>query len=261
MDLSAWTETKLILFVLIFMRNIGLLIGAPFFQSRNIPNALRISLALFLALLFLPLFKTSGTLPSTFWQAAFLMVQEVLLGLIMGYILYLTFAGIQLAGQIIEVPIGFGMVNVLDPQTGGQMPIIGQLYQLVAVWLFLLVKGDHVLIKVLTQSFKLLPVGAPLAFSKGLPLVLRTFSNLFILAIQIATPIVGVLFLTNIGLGVLAKLIPQINVFFLGFPLKVFLGMLLLILSLPVFIRWLAEIFSADGRVWTEILRFLRALG
>ena len=243
------------------MRNLGLLIGAPFFQSRNIPHTLRVSLALFLALLLVPLLAAAGTMPLTFWQVAFQMGQELLLGIMMGYILYLTIAGIQLAGQIIEVPMGFGMVNVLDPQTGGQMPIIGQLYQIVAVWLFMLVRGDHLLVKVLTQSFKLLPVGQPLALMRGVPLVLRTFANLFILAVQIAIPIVGVLFLTNVGLGVLAKLIPQINVFFLGFPLKVFLGILLLILSLPVFTRWVAELFSANGRVWTELLRFLQALG
>lgn len=261
MDLSAWTERQLIFFLLVFMRNLGLLISAPFFQSRNIPGTFRVSLALFLALLLLPVLTAVSLEPLTFWQVAFLMGQELLLGIMIGYILNLTFAGMQLAGQIIEVPMGIGMINVLDPQTGGQMPIIGQLYQIVAVWLFLLVRGDHLLVRTLMQSFKLLPVGQPLALLQGVPLVLKTFAYLFVLAVQIAIPIIGVLFLTTIGLGVLAKLIPQINVFFLSFPLKIFLGIVLLILSLPAFTRWAAGLFSASGRVWTELLRFLQALG
>jgi len=261
LDLSAWTEMKFTLFLLIFLRNTGLMIAAPFFQSRNIPNVLRICLALFLSFVFVPVLKLPSALPQNFWQIALLMIQELILGLIMGYILYLTFAGLQLAGQLIDVPMGFGMVNVLDPQTGGQMPIIGQLYSLIAVWLFLLVKGDHTLINILAQSFKLLPIGEPLLLTRGLLLVIKAFSGLFWLAIQVAIPIIGVLFLTDIGLGVLAKLIPQINVFFLGFPIKVFLGITILILSLPVLVRWLAVNYSNNGSVWTELLRFLKAIG
>jgi flagellar biosynthetic protein FliR len=157
--------------------------------------------------------------------------------------------------------MGFGMVNVLDPQTGGQMPIIGQLYYLTAIWLFLLVNGHHILLNVLAQSFKILPVGKLFYFTKGLPLIIKNFSQLFWLALQVAIPIIGVLFLTDVGLGVLSKLIPQINVFILGFPIKVFLGITLLILSLPVLLRWLAVNYSNTGSIWTELLRFIKLIG
>ena len=261
MDLSAWTEMKFILFLLVFLRNTGLMIGAPFFQSRNISNPLRVGLAFFLAVVFLPLLNLPGNSPQSFWELVFLMIQEFILGLIMGYILYLAFAGLQLAGQLVEVPMGFGMVNVLDPQTGGQMPIIGQLYYLTAIWLFLLVNGHHILLNVLAQSFKILPVGKLFYFTKGLPLIIKNFSQLFWLALQVAIPIIGVLFLTDVGLGVLSKLIPQINVFILGFPIKVFLGITLLILSLPVLLRWLAVNYSNTGSIWTELLRFIKLIG
>lgn len=251
---------KLTLFMLVFFRNIGLLITAPLFQSRNLPPMVRVSIALFLSFLFTPLLEPLPVRSVSFGLFAFSLLQELALGLLMGYILFLTFAGLQLAGQLVDLPMGFSMVNVLDPQTGGQMPIIGQLYFIIALWIFILVKGDHILLTVLAQSFRLLPVGGEILFAKGLPYMIKAFGNLFLLAVQVALPIFGVLFLTDMGLGVLAKLVPQINVFFLGFPLKIFLGLFLLILSLPVLLRWLAVSYSGNGSVWSELLRFLKTL-
>lgn len=220
----------------------------------------RVSIALFLSFLFTPLLEPLPVRSVSFGLFAFSLLQELALGLLMGYILFLTFAGLQLAGQLVDLPMGFSMVNVLDPQTGGQMPIIGQLYFIIALWIFILVKGDHILLTVLAQSFRLLPVGGEILFAKGLPYMIKAFGNLFLLAVQVALPIFGVLFLTDMGLGVLAKLVPQINVFFLGFPLKIFLGLFLLILSLPVLLRWLAVSYSGNGSVWSELLRFLKTL-
>ena len=220
----------------------------------------RVSIALFLSFVFVPLVQPMIALPAHFGILVFHLVQEFAIGLLMGFILYLTFAGLQLAGHLVERPMGFAMVNVLDPYTGTQMPIIGQLYYIIALWLFILVKGDHTLLNVLSQSYQLLPVGGEIIFAKGLPYILQAFSGLFWLAVQVALPIFGVLFLTDVGLGVLAKLVPQINVFFIGFPLKAFLGLTLIILSMPVLVRWLAEYFSTSGSVWTELLRFLKTI-
>ena len=248
------------LFMLVYFRNLGLLTGAPLFQSRNLPSKVRASIALFLSFIFVPLIQPLVALPAHFGVFVLYLVQEFVVGLLMGYILYLTFAGLQLAGQLVDRPMGFAMVNVLDPYTGSQMPILGQLYYIIALWIFILVKGDHTLFNVLSQSYRLLPVGGEILFAKGLPYILKAFSGLFWLAVQVALPIFGVLFLTDVGLGVLAKLVPQINVFFIGFPLKNFLGFTLLSLSLPVLIRWLAGYFSASGSVWTELLRFLNTI-
>lgn len=248
------------LFMLVFFRNLGLLTGAPLFQSRNLPPMVRVSIALFLSFIFVPFVQPLVALPTHFGVFVFYLLQEFALGLLIGFIVYLTFAGLQLAGQLVDRPMGFTMVNVLDPYTGGQMPVVGQLYYIIALWLFILVKGDHTLIRVLSQSYQLIPVGGEVFFTKGLPYFLQAFSGLFWLAVQIAVPIFGVLFLTDVGLGVLAKLVPQINVFFIGFPIKTFLGLTLLILSLPVLVRWLAGYFSANGRVWTELLRFLNTI-
>jgi flagellar biosynthetic protein FliR len=264
LDLARWSELKVALFMLVFMRNVGLLVGAPLFQSRNLPGMVRVSIALFLSLIFVPIIELRSGLPmnllANLWLVIFALFQEFVLGLLMGYVLYLTFAGLQLAGQLVEVPMGFGMLNVLDPYSGNQMPIIGQLYYIIALWIFILVNGDHNLLNILAQSYRLLPVGEPIVFTKGLPYIIKAFSGMFWLAVQTALPILGVLFLTDLSLGVLAKLVPQINVFFFGFPLKVTLGLMLIILSLPIFVRWLAGNYTTEGSVWTELLRLLKTI-
>src|SRR5690554_5674984 len=142
----------------------------------------------------------------------------------MGYVVNMVLAAFQLAGQMIDVPMGFGLANVLDPQQGIRMPIVGQLQQIIALWIFLLVDGHHVLFRALVESYRLLPVGNLPFFAHGTELVVRAFSSMFLLGFTIALPIVGVLFLTNIGLGILVRLIPQVNVFMVSFPLKIMIG-------------------------------------
>ena len=133
-------------FLAVLGRTSGLLISAPYFQSQTIPVTLRAGIALLLALVLSPVLglQPGPWLQGNLWVLTVL--GEVLTGLAMGYIMNLLFAAVQLGGQLIEVPMGFGMVNILDPQTGGEMPIIGQLHQLLTTWLFLFVSRrsfDH----------------------------------------------------------------------------------------------------------------------
>ena len=171
----------------------------------------------------------------------------------------LAFAGIQLAGSFIETPMGLGMVNVIDPQYGGQIPIIGQLFQLIALWLFLLVNAHHLLFDFLLMTYRLLPVGEALNISNGATMILQAFSGIFWLGLQIAIPIMGVLS-DRPGPRGAVRLIPQINVFVISFPVKISLGLVLILLSLPVLSGgWLSSFLpsanigrrpSALSRVW-----------
>lgn len=261
MFFSEWIEGKYLLFLLIFSRITGLLQSAPFFQSRSLPGYFRAGLALFISLILTPLFGEMEVKVSHLLLFFLLVVRELIIGLLLGYVLNLAFAGIQLAGQLVEVPMGFGMVNILDPQAGYEVPIIGQLQHLTALWLFLLVDGHHMLFNLLVKSYQLLPLNAALQFKSGIELVIKAFSGMFWLGFQVALPVWGVIFLTDVGLGVLSRLIPQINVFIMGFPIKVALGLILLILGLPVFVQGLAQYFSPSGKIWSEAIRLLTLLG
>lgn len=260
MTFYGWTEQALVLFLLVTIRITGLLTAAPVFQSRNLPVVIRVGLAFLISLVLTPVLP--GVIELNHPATLILMVvQELLTGLLMGFVVNMIFAAFQVAGQLIEVPMGFGLVNVLDPMTGVQLPLVGQVKHIISLWIFLLVDGHHTLIRALVESYRLLPVGEPPLFTHGVELIVKAFSGMFLLAFKIALPIVGVLFLTTVGLGILVRLIPQINVFMVGFPLKILVGLFLLWLSMAVFIRWFADYLSPSGEIWRDLLRIITAVG
>jgi len=261
LNLAEWTEIQFVGCLLVYARIFTLLQTAPVFQNKSISGSLRSGLALFISLVVFPLVSRTINLEAlNIGNFLLLLVQELVIGLSIGYVLSLAFAGIQLAGRFVETPMGLGMVNVIDPQYGGQVPIIGQIFQLIALWIFLVVNGHHLLFEFLLRSYRLLPMGAAININSGIEMIIKAFTGIFRLGLQVAIPIMGVLFLTDISLGVLARLIPQINVFIVGFPVKIFLGMVLLLLSLPVFVRWMAQFFSSIGNYWPEALRIINSL-
>lgn len=260
MTFYGWTEQTLVHFLLVMMRITGLLTTAPIFQSRNLPAVTRVGWAFLVSLVLTPVLP--GVIDLEHPAVLILMVvQELLIGLLMGFVVNIIFAAFQVAGQMIEVPMGFGLVNVLDPMTGTQMPLVGQVKHIIALWIFLLVNGHHTLIRALVESYRLLPAGKPPFFAHGVELIVKVFSGMFLLAFRIALPIVGVLFLTTVGLGILVRMIPQINVFTVGLPLKVLVGMVLIWLSMAVFVRWLAGYLSPFGDIWRDLLLVITALG
>lgn len=246
------------IFLMVLGRTTGLMVVAPYFQSRTMPVMVRAGLVLLLTMVLAPVLKLQ---PGGDWVHGTLWLQdvaaEVVTGLTMGFILNLSFAAIQLAGQMLDVSMGFGVVNIIDPQSGSEMPIMGQFQQILAIWLFLLMGGDHLVIRALAFSYKIIPPAGFSFSSHGVYSIVQSFSGMFLLGIQIALPIVGAIFLTDLILGIVSRLIPQINVFMTGFPIKITLGLLLLILAIPVFAHLMANFTSDGGDLWQALDRTL----
>lgn len=257
MNWSTLIGVELPVFLLVLGRTSGLMLTAPFFQGRTLPPMIRAGIVLLLTLVLSPVI---GIQPGDWSQGSLWLLSvagEVVTGLTMGYLMNLLFAAVQLGGQLIEVPMGFGMVNVLDPQTGGEMPIIGQVYQILVLWLFLIFQGDHLIIRALAKSYDLVPPAAFVVTTMGVKSIVKAFGGMFVLGVQIALPIMGVIFLADITLGIISRLIPQINIFMNGFSVKIFLGMVLLILTLPIFVRLAANFASPSGDIWQIIQKTL----
>ena len=258
MDWTALFGVDFPVFLLVLSRTSGLLIAAPYFQSRSLPAMIKVGLTLFLSLVLAPVLSLQ---PGGDWVHGTLWLQsiaaEVVTGLTMGFVLNLSFAAIQLAGQMIDISIGFGVVNIIDPQSGSEMPIMGQLQQLLAMWLFLVLNGDHLIIKALVYSYKLIPPGGFTCTTPGVRSIVHAFSGMFLLGVQIALPIVGAIFLADLTMGIVSRLIPQINVFMTGFPIKIVLGLLLVILATPFFSHLIGGLVSSDGGLWQAIGKIL----
>jgi flagellar biosynthetic protein FliR len=262
-DLAGWTLEQFTAFALMLIRVSVLFLSAPVLGNTRIPSQVKVALTLSITLL-LYLSTQGGHLarpvPGNIFALASAAAGEAFVGLLLGYSAYLLFTGIQMAGQVIDIQVGFGLVNVIDPAGGQSVSILGQFYYMVAMLFFLAINGHHLLLKALGDSFQLLPVGSVGWFSKAAqagPLLAEFFTKLFIIAFQVAAPSVAVLFLTNLSMGLLSRTIPQMNVFIVGLPLNVTVGLLVTILSL----KYLGTVLgSVVGQLGSSAYKLLAAL-
>jgi flagellar biosynthetic protein FliR len=247
------------IFLLVFVRMTGLFVVSPIFGRRNIPAYLKIGFSFLLALITINIIAAPELdYYNSIYQYVFLILREFLVGLTLGYVSYLVFSSIYLAGQLIDMQIGFGMVNVFDPLSNIQVPITSNFYYIMSMLFFLIMNGHHTLIRALFDSYKHVPLGRASFNNYLMDDIIRIFGNLFIVGFKIAAPITAAMLITEVALGVISKTIPQINVFVVGMPLKIFLGIVVMLVAVPMFVILLETLFNDMG---SEMLDFMRDMG
>ena len=246
-------------FVLVLMRAAGIFLTAPVFSSRNIPVTVKASWILLVAFLVFPVvdFK-SLTLPSSGIPLTLAVMRELLIGFSIGLGATLIFTGIQLAGQIVDIQMGLGMVNIIDPTTNIQISAMGQYYFMVATLVFLAVDGHHVLLRSVVDSFNIVPLGQA-HFSAALGTeMMNLFSQVFFIAFRVGAPVIGALFITNMALGIVARTVPQMNVFIVGMPLNLAVGFLITAVSMSFFTFILQGLFKGMYRDLSILLHAMQ---
>jgi flagellar biosynthetic protein FliR len=243
--------------LLAFGRAAGLIFTAPIFNGKMIPAQLKVLLALGLAVVVAPFIQFRyDMLQINPWIAAGFLLQELLVGIIMGFVVNLTFYTVQITGYFLDVPMGFGMINIIDPASGTEMPLFGQFNFILAGLIFLVVNGHHTLIVSFVNSFHVVKPGLFLLKKEAVGLFVQAFSNMFLLGLKISIPILGTIFLTDIALGIMAKLMPQINIFVVGFSIKIIVGFLVLLLFLPIYVILIENTFAYSGDTF-KVLRLI----
>ena len=189
-----------------------------------------------LAILIFP-FVSSGSFlsPGSLWELLGIGLTEFLLGLLIGFMFYMLMVAVQFAGGIVGFQVGFAIVNVIDPTTSQNVSIIGQFQYLLATLLFLMMNGHHMVLSGMLDSFTLVPLGMVKFQFTGATEIVRLSAGVFILAVKIASPVMLALFLTDTALGIIARTVPQMNVFIVGFPLKIGIGLFVVGLTVPIF--------------------------
>ena len=255
--------------LLVLARVLAMIQVAPLLSSRAIPQVGKIGLAVFVALIALPGVAAAGyPLPPSGMQYGLLLLGEALLGALLGFLVYLAFAALRLAGQFMSLSVGFGVAELFDPLSGHQSPLLSQVFSVLAVLVFLSVGGLHRLLLVgVAGSFQALRA-ADLVISleagavRGAGLLLQraggSLSRLFSNALTIALPIFGALLLVSTALALLAKAAPQMNLLMLGLPVSLGAGLVLLLLTLPLLLDAAAAVI--DGG-FVELRRLLAELG
>ncbi|CAH1211139.1 flagellar biosynthetic protein FliR [Paenibacillus sp. JJ-223] len=243
--------------LLMFCRIASFFVTAPVFSSRNVPSTLKIGLSAFVTLTVYLAYGVNQTVPADL-SYILLVFREILIGLLLGFVGYLFITAVQTAGAFIDIQIGFGMANVYDPMTGASAPLTGNFKYAFAVLLFLTMNGHHYLLDAIVYSYRWIPLSNAffLTVANGsiAEFLIRALGEAFMLAFQMSAPIVVSLFLTDVGLGFLAKTAPQFNVFAVGMPLKILVGIAILLLVVPSFSYVFGQLFEVMFRSMEQLL-------
>jgi flagellar biosynthesis protein FliR len=257
------------IFLLLFVRMMGLFATAPVWSNKMVPAQIRVGLAMVTAVVVSPLFTSMepGLVLET-GQAldpvqslpglVVLAVRELLVGMVIGFVAALAFAAVQLAGQLLDLNLGLSMVNLLDPMTNTQMPVMGNFLYILALLIFFTINGHHMLLRAVMDSYVLVPLGAA---TLGQPLaqsVVNMGASLFLLGFKVAAPALAAVFLTTVALGILNRAVPQMNVFVIGLPVQFAVGIFLSLVFLPLYISFLHTLFRGMSTDIMTLLRFLR---
>lgn len=245
MEAITLLQNQFALLILIFVRISGMIVPAPVFGSRNIPGPLKAGLCLLLTITVLPFLadKTAVTIPQTLIPYVYLLLSELIFGLIIGFASSLVFSAVQMTGSLLDMQVGFGVVNIFDPQIGQQVPLIGNFKYILALFLFLTLNGHHILLTAILDSFKLVPITGIVFNTSITEMMVNIFSEVFVFAVQITVPVLAAVIITDIALGILARTMPQMNVFVVGVPAKIIVGIFVLSVTLPFFMIFLGARF------------------
>ena len=219
-----------------FLRVSALFLVAPVFSATNIPVRVRVILGLAVAALLAPLVAGEVAVDTLSASWLLLAAREIIIGVMMGFVVQLAFAAVIVAGETLAMSMGLGFALSVDPQNGIQGPVVSQLNVILATLLFLAVDGHLLLLGALADSFQLLPL-QPVGLEAGLFLdVFQLAAQVFATAVALALPALTAVLMTNIAFGVITRAAPQLNIFAVGFPVTIAVGLVFMMLALPAFL-------------------------
>src|SRR5690554_4218975 len=216
-----------------FARIGAVLLAAPMFGARTVPVRVRVILALLLALIVAPLLPAAAPIEPVSLQGALVVVREVLIGATLGFLLQMVFGAMAMGGEIVALSMGLAFASVVDPERGASVPLVGQYFVMFATLLFLAFDGHLALLALLFESFQLLPPSAEGFGAAGFWEVAAWGGEMFQAAVLVALPAASALLVASVSMGMIARSAPQLNVFAVGFPLTLMLGLVVLALTLP----------------------------
>ena len=234
---------KISVLLLIFVRVSAFFVTIPLFSYKTIPSQLKIVLA----------FVLSWMMYYTFSIEAFtingdyllLVLKEAIVGLVLGLVVYIVFSAVQIAGGFIDFQMGFAMANIVDPQTGAQSPLMGQFFNFLLLLVFLAINGHHLVLDGIFYSYQFMPIDQffpKFGDAESIEYIMKLFVAVFAIAFQMSAPIIATLFLVTLALGITGKTVPQLNIFVVGFPIKIAVGFILLVIMMGVMVEVMEKV-------------------
>ncbi len=232
-----WSEAQLLellsRFLWPILRTGAFIMAMPVFNSHSVPVRVRVIMVVTFCWLVAPTLESVPVLDMLGLSAIFVAMREILIGMVMGFIMQMAFAALIFAGQSIAYSMGLGFASMIDPQLGVQVPIISQVYLLFATLLFLAADGHLVLIEMIAASFHTLPLGMEGLAREDLWTIVRWSTTVFVGGVLLSLPIMVTLLFVNIAFGIATRAAPQLNIFSVGFPVTLMLGLAMMWVTFP----------------------------
>jgi flagellar biosynthetic protein FliR len=232
---SAQLDTWLAALIFPLVRILAMISTSPVLGNQQVPKRVKIGLSVLLALVVAPTIPDMSSIPVGSPQGLLIIIQQIIIGVAMGFTMRLIFTTIEMAGELAGLQMGLGFASFFDPVNSAYSPIVARWLGMVAILAFLAADWHLYMLSALAQSFVTLPIGGSMS-DNGFYSVAGWGASIFAFGLQIAMPIVAALLFTNIALGILTRTAPQLNLFAVGFPITLTIGFMVLVLSLPYFI-------------------------
>lgn len=250
---------KVSILLLIFARVVSFFLVVPLFSYRTIPSQMKIAFALILAWMMYYTFSVEAF--EINGQYILLVMKEVIIGLALGLIVYIVSSAVAIAGGFIDFQLGFAMSNIIDPQTGVSTPLTGQFFNFLILLLLLATNGHHLILDGIFYSYQFLPMDEFFpAFGEEntVKYVMVLFAAVFTIAFQMSAPVVSVIFLVTLALGITGKTVPQMNIFVIGFPIKIAVGFIVMIVTMGAIVGVMGNV---NDLAIVSLRNFMEILG
>jgi flagellar biosynthetic protein FliR len=239
--LEQFTEQHLVAFMLTLGRIAPLFVIAPLFSSKMVPARARGVAAVAIAIGFSPIVgKDAKIAPDTLTLGG-LMLKEILVGIAFAFTIQCVFAAVAAAGSLLDTSIGFSFGSLIDPINNQSAGVLTQVYSLVGVMVFVVIGGDAWVIRGLDETYDVIPLDATPKIGALTAGVQHAFSHILLAALEVAAPVLLAVIVTDAAFGVVSRVMPQLNVFAVGFPAKILIGFLLIGTSLPFVATWIGD--------------------
>lgn len=231
-------------FMLILIRISAIFTFSPVFGRRNVPAMFKIGFSVMLSLILYNVFPAPSNQVFNLYAYVLSCLKELFIGLLIGYVTVLVFSVANIAGQLIDVQVGFGMVQLFSQEMGAQVSINANLMNIIMLICFFITNGHHALIRILANTFTTLPPGNFTINFDMAEVIVSVFCSCIVMGVQIAMPVIAATFITEMIMGILMRSVPQMNMFIIGIPIKVIIGLLLLVLISPMFVQMTEPLFN-----------------
>jgi flagellar biosynthetic protein FliR len=253
-DILNWTLNQALSLIVIMVRVGPLIFLMPVFNYSTVPPQVKALFTLLTAFIILPVVPISADLlPQTPIGLAIFVVTEFAFGAILAFFARLLFAATDLAGQMVSISMGMGMAGAMDPQFGTQVSLVGYLWNIMAILIFLSLNGHHFVFTILVDSFTWLHPGGINITDATYRGIMKGVSHMFVLAIQIMAPASAALFFSHVAMGIIAKTVPQVPIMIVAMPMNIAIGFIFVGLSLTYLLPLLVKNFDQLGSSLTKL--------